>query len=148
LDQAIQFLINAGTSLREGGILRLSTPNLEWVIHTHFQTGSVEKSRRLLDTLRTNRAFRGWGHQFLFSAELLAHILHELGYTEVTACTYGQSFHPELHNLEKHGNFVISNGFPSVVIFEASRGITPPRQSAELMHFLAEHYLRYVASGH
>jgi predicted SAM-dependent methyltransferase len=148
LDQATQFLIHSGRSLREGGILRLSTPNLEWVVHTHFQTGPIEQSKRLMDTLRTNRAFHGWGHQFLYSAEMLAHILDAVGYDVIVPCTYGHSAHLELDNLEKHGNYVVTDGFPSVVIFEATRGQSPPAASPELTSYLHENYLRYVAAGH
>lgn len=148
LNQALLFLTHAGNSLRIGGIIRLSTPNLEWVIHTHFQTGKVELSKRLIDTLRTNRAFRGWGHQFLYSTEMLAHILAAIGYTAVQPCTYGQSTHPALHNLEKHGNFAVTGGFPSVIIFEATRGNSLLESPPELTEYLHENYLRYVASGH
>ena len=63
LDRGLTLLIiHAGNSLRPGSVIRLSTPNIEWVMHTHFQTGQVELEKRLLDTLRTNRAFHGWGH--------------------------------------------------------------------------------------
>lgn len=148
LDKALLFLIHAGNSLRKGGILRLSTPNLEWVIHTHFQTGPVEQSKRLAETLRMNRAFHGWGHQFLYSAEMLAHILRALGYADVVHCEYGQSAHPELYNLERHGNYVFTGGFPSVVIFEAARGPSALKAPPELTEYLHHNFLRYVAAGH
>lgn len=148
LDKGIAFLIHAGNSLRPGGILRLSTPNLEWVVHTHFRTGPIEQSQRLMNTLRTNRAFHGWGHKFLYSADMLAHILDAIGYDFIVPCTYGRSAHPQLDNLEKHGKFTVAGGFPSVVIFEATRGQSAPAPSLALTNYLQENYLRYVAAGH
>jgi predicted SAM-dependent methyltransferase len=148
LDRAIQFLIQAGNSLREGGVIRLSTPNLEWVVHTHFQTGQTEEGKRLMDTLRMNRAFHGWGHQFLYSQEMLVHILSAIGYTAILPCTYGQSNHQELNSLEKHGGFSVAGGFPSVVILEATRGFALLRYPRDLSAYLEENFLRYVASGH
>jgi predicted SAM-dependent methyltransferase len=148
LEQGLKFLIHAGNSLRLGGVLRLSTPNLEWVVHTHFKTGQVEPAKRVLDTLWINRAFHGWGHQVLYSKELLVHLLQKVGYEKITACQYGQSTHPELNDLEKHGKFSVTGGFPSVVIVEATRGPILLDLPSDLAAYLEENYLRYVASGH
>ena len=148
LDRALQFLVHAGNSLRIGGVIRLSTPNLEWVLYTHFQTGEADFGKRLMNTLRTNRAFHGWGHHFLYSAEMLLHLLEQLGYIDICLCDYGESTHPELANLEKHGNFSINGGFPSVTIVEASRAKTSLGAPQALLDYLQENYLRYVASGH
>lgn len=148
LDRALQFLVHAGNSLRVGGVIRLSTPNLEWVIHTHFQTGQVDVGKRLMDTLRTNRAFHGWGHHFLYSKEMLLHLMQKIGYEEIVFCHYRQSSHSSLNNLEKHGNFSISGGFPSVMITEAARGQTSLGLPSDLIAYLEENYLRYVAAVH
>ncbi len=147
LDEAIRFLVHAGQSLRKGGVLRLSTPNLEWVLHTHFETGAIDSFRKLMQTLRINRAFHGWGHKFLYSAEMLAYILESIGYGSVVACGYGRSAHPHLDNLEQHGKYEVSDGFPSVVIFEATREEWAPAPSQELTDYLDENYLRYVEAG-
>ena len=149
LDRGLTLLIiHAGNSLRPGGVIRLSTPNIEWVMHTHFQTGQVELEKRLLDTLRTNRAFHGWGHEFLYSKEMLVHMMRKIGYEKIDLCEYGQSSPPELNDLEKHGEFSIDGGFPSVVIVEASRGQAPLAARQTLLDYLQENYLRFVASGH
>ena len=148
VDRALQFLIHAGNSLRTGGVIRLSTPNLEWVIYTHFQPGQVDLEKRLMDTLRMNRAFHGWGHQFLYSKEVLLHLMQEIGYQEIALCQYGQSSHLELNNLEKHGKFSIDGGYPSVIIVEASRGRSSLALPIDLAAYLDENYLRYVAAGH
>ncbi len=148
LDKALLFLTHAGNSLREGGVLRLSTPNLEWVVHTHFQTGPVGLDKRLMDTLWINRAFHGWGHQFLYSPEMLHQLLSELGYCSLAVCTHGESRHPALMNIEKHGKYSVVDGFPSVVILEATRGPSAILAPPKLQNFILKNFLRQVIGGH
>jgi len=148
LDRGLTFLIHAGNSLRPGGIIRLSTPNLEWIVHTHFQTGLIEHGQRLMDTLRMNRAFHGWGHRFLYSKEMLVYVMQKVSYQDITPCEYGQSLHPELNNLEKHGKFSLAGGFPSVIIVEAVRGQSALTLPIDLARVINENYLRYVVAGH
>jgi predicted SAM-dependent methyltransferase len=148
LDHALQFLQHAGNGLREGGTLRLSTPNLEWVLLTHFLSGQVESQRRIMDTIKMNRAFHGWGHHFLYTKEMLAFVVMEIGFTNVDFYTYGESKNPDLCGLERHGGFGVFGGQPSVLIVEAQRGHHPLSIPATLTAFLQEHFLRYVASGH
>jgi len=121
LPQALNFLGHAWQSLKLGGAIRLSTPNLEWVLRTHFQLGKVEPKKRLLDTLKVNRAFHGWGHQFLYTATMLQALLGEVGFTKIALCSYGESDEPELRNLEKHGGFQVYDGLPSVIIVEGKK---------------------------
>ena len=148
LDDAIEFLTHAGNSLRDGGAIRLSTPNLEMVLHTHYEFGEVELTKRLSDTLKTNRAFHGWGHQFLYSKEMLEHILTELNFERVDFFSYGESDDPELKNLERHGGPLAYDGYPSVIVAEARRGRETISPSPELLSLLEKEFLRYVASGH
>lgn len=148
LDRALLFLTHAGNSLRKGGVLRLSTPNLEWVMHTHFQTGRAEREKRIMDTLRTNRAFHGWGHQFLYSPEMVLYLFEQLGYADIVFCEYGQSRHAPLTDIEKHGKFSFAGGFPSVIIVEGIRGDRAIAVPESLLSFLQEHFLRQVAGGH
>lgn len=148
LDDAVAFLTHAGNSLRDGGAIRLSTPNLEMVLHTHYAFGEVELTRRLSDTLKTNRAFHGWGHQFLYSKEMLEYILNELNFEEVDFFSYGESNDPELEDLERHGGPLAYDGYPSVIVAEARRGREAIAPSPELLPLLEKEFLRYVASGH
>ena len=148
IDKSLKFLENAGKALRAGGRLRLSTPNLEWVVATHFHVGKATAEERLSETIAMNRAFYGWGHRFLYSREVLAHILDEMCLEDVSFHSYGESDDPELRNLERHGGFSVHEGIPSVVIVEATRGhrkISPP---AALLHRLEDEFLTHVRSGH
>lgn len=148
LDQALRFLENAGKSLRGGGTLRLSTPNLEWVLRTHFRHGQAESQQRILDTIKMNRAFHGWGHHFLYTKEMLTFVLTEMGFANVTFHSYGESANPDLCNLERHGGFQVYDGQPSVIIVEAQRDVHSIATPATLTAFLQEHFLGYVTSGH
>lgn len=150
LPQALSFLRHAWQSLKSGGAVRLSTPNLEWVLRTHFQFGKVDPKKKLLDTLKVNRAFHGWGHQFLYTADMLQALLGEVGFTAVAFFSYGESDDPELRNLERHGGFQISDGLPSVIIAEAKKEREQGAASGmtELFALLEEQFLRYVVSGH
>jgi len=148
IDLAIDFLVHAGTSLAAGGRIRLSTPNLAWVMHTHFAPGPVEMERRLADTLKANRAFHGWGHRFLWSEEMLTGVLASVGYEDVGVHAYGESGDPAFAGLERHGSYVVGDGLPSVVIVEAVRGTAPIARSAQIDAWIDGEFLRHVRGGH
>lgn len=148
LDRAIKFLTNAGNSLKIGGTIRLSTPNLEWVLFTHYDLETTKPEERVSSTLRTNHAFHGWGHQFLYSGDMLAHMLAEMNFEEFSFFSYGESEDPVLQNLERHGGFEVRGGHPSVIIVEARRGTGRISPSPGLASMLQKEYLRHVASGH
>jgi hypothetical protein len=148
LEDSVEFLARAGNSLVEGGKIRLSTPNLHWVWLTHFRTGDLGIEPRVDDTLKSNRAFHGWGHQFLWSEEMLRFVLGELGFVDVRFYGYGKSDDPTLVDLERHGGYSIEGGQPSVVIVEASKSKAPIAISESLRTKLETDYHRYVDSGH
>jgi predicted SAM-dependent methyltransferase len=148
LEAALEFLARAGRSLVEGGRLRLSTPNLDWVVATHYSRGPVSDEARRGETFRTNRAFHGWGHRFLYTRELLAWVLEELGYEALAFFAYGESDDPLLRGLERHGGWEVFEGRPSVVIVEAVRGARAPAIPAGLRREAEQAFLRYVRSGH
>jgi predicted SAM-dependent methyltransferase len=148
LDGAIKFLTHAGISLRVGGKIRLSTPNLDWVLRTHYSLEVAEHAKRLYDTLKINRAFHGWGHRFLYSRDILAYILTEMNFEEISFFSYGESHDPALKNLERHGGFQVRDGAPSVIVVEAERGQKLISPSSDLTSLLQEEFLRYVAAGH
>jgi predicted SAM-dependent methyltransferase len=148
IDKAIDFLVHAGASLATGGRIRLSTPNLAWVIRTHFALGEVDTDRRLEDTLKTNRAFHGWGHRFLWSTEMLAGVMASIGYDEVELFGYRESGDPELANLERHGGYSVTDGLPSVVIVEGVRGAQPVARNEAIDAWIEHEFLRHVRGGH
>lgn len=145
LEESIAFLNHVWLNLKEGGKIRLSTPSLEWVLSTHFNLSEATSQKQVKSTLVINRAFHGWGHQFLYSKVLLGSLLTNFGWRDVKYFAYGKSDDPVLVNLESHGNYSIYNGYPSVWIVEAARGNTRSTSDEEAyIEFLKEHYVKYV----
>jgi predicted SAM-dependent methyltransferase len=147
LDKAIDFLVHAGTSLARSGRIRLSTPNLAWVMAAHPTHGD-DVDERIQNTLKLNRGFYGWGHRFLWTAEMLTGVMASVGYEDVELYDYGQSRDPELAGLERHGNFSVEDGLPSVIIVEGVRGAAPIAHDRSIQAWIDHEFLRHVRSGH
>jgi predicted SAM-dependent methyltransferase len=123
--EAMYFLRECRRVLRDDGVLRLSTPNVEWVLATHYGDD------RITDCFRLNRAFRGWGHQFLYNFEVLQATLIDAGFAQVVRRGYGESTIPELRDLEHHERNEDAGDISHILIVEAS-GRTDARHNAAL----------------
>jgi predicted SAM-dependent methyltransferase len=145
LEGAIRFLAQAAGALRADGRIRMSTPGLEWVWRTHFDPSTAE-AEQVAATYKTNRAFYGWGHQFLYSRPMLEHILEGAGFTDLTFHRFGESDDPALRGLERHGAFEVVDSWPNVWIVEATPGGT--RASDTLLAEADLELERYRRSGH
>jgi predicted SAM-dependent methyltransferase len=141
--QARDFAAMCRTVLREDGVLRMSTPNLDWVWQVSYhplQWPTTDDALR--ECFVTNRAFRGWGHQFLYNFQTLSALLRNAGFSEVRQLAYGRSDIPELAGLERHEPYPDSPDVPHVVVVEAQGRATP--SSIEGEEWIAE-YERDVA---
>lgn len=146
--QATNFLIYAYNSMVIGGRIRLSTPSLEWVQATHFSSKEINRQKLISNTFKINRAFHGWGHRFLWSRAMLEEALTAIGFRHIAFYALGASDDPFLRDLEEHGGYVISGGFPSVWIVEGERTNDPSNQRLEFMESVSENFQRYVDGGH
>ena len=144
---ALTFLRNAIAALAVGGRIRLSTPGLEWVMHTHF-TFETDADQQVYQTFATNRAFHGWGHQFLYSRVVLSRMLKSVGFGKLAFFAYGESGTPEFVDIEQHGGHSTAGGYPSVWIIEGERCSAEIVASSELEEALREHFARHVEGGH
>ena len=106
--------------LRDDGILRLSTPNLDWVWVTHYRLGMADHEE-VQACFALNRAFRGWGHQFLYNERTLRATLADAGFANVVRCQYGESTHRDLQGLERHEKSPDYGTLSHILIAEASR---------------------------
>jgi predicted SAM-dependent methyltransferase len=107
--------------LNNGGVLRLSTPNLDWVWRHQYHPGSWARDREAVrDCFWVNRAFRGWGHRFLYNSQTLAESLFDAGFATVEQVDYGSSRYPELREIEGHETYPDSPDLPHVIVVEAS----------------------------
>jgi len=105
--------------LRDDGVLRLSTPNLDWVWASHYRLDAPE-GEQVKACFDLNRAFRGYGHAFLYNEKTLAATLHDAGFANVVRCGYGESAHAELRGLERHEQSPDWGPLSHIVIVEAS----------------------------
>lgn len=147
IEQAIAFLHHAHGAMKKGGRIRLSTPSVEWVLATHFDPSQTDPARMIAQTIAVNRAFHGWGHQFLWSREMLKAALTSSGFRDVTFHSYGKSSDPFLTGIEEHGDYKIYQGLPSVWIVEAVNDpvVEPDSTFVELVE---QDFIQYVRAGH
>lgn len=121
LAEGIAFLRECRRVLSADGVLRLSTPNLDWVWLTHYkQPSEMSEDEQLFGCLEMNRAFHGWGHEFLYNLRTLTLALHDAGFSTVRTCRYGESRTEALRSLERHEQHADVPGAPSVIVLEAS----------------------------
>jgi predicted SAM-dependent methyltransferase len=120
VDEGLACLVECRRALAPDGILRISTPNLDWVFLTHYRHGSWPADEdAVADCFQLNRAFHGWGHRFLYNRPALAGILRAAGFAEITWHSYGESDVPELSGLERHEKSGDSPDLPHVLIVQA-----------------------------
>jgi hypothetical protein len=120
IESALRFLVDANQSLKTGGWLRLTTPNLDWV-WTHVYSPSPEGAR-MENALHANRSFYGWRHRFLWNREIPEEALLAAGFEEVRWCDYGQSEIPELEGVESHERYPDNADCAHILIAEARSG--------------------------
>lgn len=143
-DDGIRFVENCWWSLVDGGSLRISTPNLDWVYLTHYSVDPDCSAERISKTFMLNRAFYGWGHKFLYSRDMLVAVLEAVGFVEIVEYEYGVSRHSALQGLERHERYESAPDLPDVLIFEATkRGLEVPGTGArdELVKLGQEQFL-------
>jgi hypothetical protein len=117
-DAGILFLTECYRLLLPGsGVVRVSTPNLDWVWRTHYRFPAEEEARRL-GAIHLNRAFHGWGHRFLYNDVVLADSLRLAGFSRISFFAYGLSDVDGLRGVEQHeiNDYRTTPDCPDVVI--------------------------------
>ena len=152
LDAALALLRDCRRVLRDDGVLRLTTPNLDWVWATSYVTRwAAESATRATidatqwphdasaarDCLALNRAFRAWGHRFLYNRAMLEDALRSAGFARLEWCAYGESAHEALRGLERHEQSPDSPALPHLLIVEAS-GRAEPAGSVDVAEYLRD----------
>lgn len=101
-DEAVRLLISCYRLLVPGGVLRLSTPDLQHLAFNYLQ-GRVDtyapgwNPATPCDMM--NGGMRLWGHQYLWDRADLFSLLGDIGFT-LSQPGYRKSSHPELNALE------------------------------------------------
>jgi predicted SAM-dependent methyltransferase len=118
---ASAFLRRCREALRDDGVLRVTTPNLDWVWRIAYRPNDWSApDDALRDCFVVNRAFHGWGHHFLYNADALTATLHNAGFADVRFVEYGSSGNPDLAGLEHHERYPDEASLPHVLCAEAS----------------------------
>ncbi len=102
--------------LKPGGVLRLTTPDLSFLMTLYDEPANdgrayiqwigeryLPRDEKPTAALVINNAFRAWGHQFLYNAETLTADLRKSGFAEVKQVAYNASDHDMLRGIERHG---------------------------------------------
>jgi SAM-dependent methyltransferase len=144
LRDAVAFLLEAHRALAPGRFLRLSTPNLDWVWRTHYPLEAPEAARRLA-ALHVNRAFHGWGHQFLWNREMLGWALQACGFVDLVWCRYGESPRELFRGLERHETYEDAPDLPHVIIVEATPGAPRPVELATMRELIERELVAHLA---
>lgn len=124
-DEGLRFMKECRAALKSDGVIRLSTPNLDWVWETQYR-----KPSSIEDCFAINKSFRGWGHQFLYNVQALTAALHDAGFAEVQQRRYGESDDPVLRDLERHEKSLDSAELLHVIVVEA-RGVAASKRDLE-----------------
>ena len=101
-DSCLNLLRKCHEVLKKGGVIRLSTPDLKYLIKAYQEKNlqayvnmwSPQTPCRML-----NEGMRLWGHEFIFDEDELRIILSNMGF-EVTFCNWGESNHEPLQGIE------------------------------------------------
>jgi predicted SAM-dependent methyltransferase len=121
LHEGLAFLRACRRSLAGDGVLRISTPNLDWVVRTHYHHGEWSNEEEALrDCVGMNRAFHGWHHQYLYNRSMLTAVLRCAAFADVTYHRYGESDVAELSGLEGHEKSPDEPALPHVLIAQAA----------------------------
>jgi len=94
--------------LEPGGVLRVATPDLGYLVERYGSGAWRDQEWLRLPEYgfigtraeMMNVAFRWWGHQYLYDSEELERRLTAAGFTGVRRCEYEKSAVPELAGLE------------------------------------------------
>ena len=104
--------------LERGGVIRISTPNLEALVAQYRLRRTTEWSdvgwTPASPCALLNEGLRSWGHQYVYDADELSGLLSEAGFTRIRRAGWRESDHAFLRGLE-------TRPFHDDLILEATR---------------------------
>ena len=105
IEEGLSFFAECRRVLKNNGVLRVSTPDLRWLI-AQYVAGSTDEWRDVGWSPSTtcklvNEGMRSWGHQFLYDEAELVSAMYAAGFATVRRVEWGTSSHLELRNCER-----------------------------------------------
>lgn len=114
-EQAENMLKESYRILKENGIIRIATPNFEFLLDLYLNPQKdINKAYIEFDAKRSNlpanpiyainRFHTSWGHQIIYDPHTLENLLREHGFRNICQCEVGKSKNQHLNNIERHYN--------------------------------------------
>lgn len=114
------FLKEARRVLKPGGRIRISTPDLSFLIRLYNEPDAdisknyikhaidsyVEEPKVFVRSVVINNFFYSWGHRFIYDYETLSYALQTAGFEKMVRFQPFESDDPNLQNLEAHGKTI------------------------------------------
>lgn len=136
--QAKNMLNECYRVLKPNGIIRITTPSLEFLLDLYFHPEKELNNEYLkYDSKRFNLPCNPvysinqfhilWGHKIIYDEKTLKEFLHETGFINIKKCEVGKSEHIELNNIEQHyKSFLRNSANPQfnklqTMVFEAQK---------------------------
>lgn len=113
LQQARNMLRECCRVMKPGGVIRLATPNIKFLLDLYLHPEN-EINKRYIEWAAKegntpaksvyviNRFHTAWGHQIIYDYESLSLLLEEGGFVDVHLCEMSKSDHPQLNDIEGH----------------------------------------------
>ena len=118
LKQAENMLRESYRILKPGGVLRIATPDYQFLINlynnpTHdvnqrymeWSNGKYVRSNKVEPLFVVNNFHTSWGHKVVYDYDTLARLVESCGF-EAKQCEVGQSEHKALLGVEKHADTI------------------------------------------
>jgi predicted SAM-dependent methyltransferase len=107
----VNMLTESYRVLKPGGKIRVSTPDLGFLIQMYLEKDELineyikfSATRYSLpgntDTFVINNFVRDWGHEFIYDVKTLTALMTDIGFKDITSHRIGESNDPHLCNLE------------------------------------------------
>ncbi|MBG6062960.1 putative SAM-dependent methyltransferase [Flavobacterium sp. CG_9.1] len=128
VEQQVNMLREGHRILKKGGVMRIATPNLDFLFKIYSDPHSREnldyvdyyinaspylKSVKILGIKKDqhhiyviNNFFKAWGHQVIHDFSSIKKLAMQCSYTSIRQCKVGESEVPFLQNIEKHGTII------------------------------------------
>lgn len=111
--QAMNMLKESYRVLKSGGVMRIATPDLRFLIGLYQEPETSLHKEYIKYTAHNgglpptpvfviNRFHTAWGHQIIYDKETLSNLLERVGYKNLCWCEVNESEHPSLNSIEGH----------------------------------------------
>ena len=111
--QATNMLKECYRILKPNGILRIATPNLQFLVDLYLHPEKeLNKKYNELNAERSGLPFSSvytvnyfhttWGHKIIYDPITLSHFLEEAGFKDICQCEMSKSAHSHLNDVEQH----------------------------------------------